>query len=114
VVALSTAESEYIAGATAAKDAVWVGRVATDLQLVSEPTVKLYCDNESAIHIANNPSDTSRTKHIDLRYHYLRQCVQDGSIEPTYVNTDDNAADLFTKALPRLKFLKFCDMIGIA
>jgi hypothetical protein len=113
VVTLSTAEAEYVAGAHAAREAVWVGRVAVDLQLIDVPTVKLNCDNQSSLHMAHNPADTSRTKHIDIRYHFLRQCVQQGAIELKFIPTDDNVSDVFTKALPREKLTKFAADMGV-
>jgi hypothetical protein len=61
--------------------------------------VPLLCDNESAIHMADNPVEHSRTKHIDIRYHFLRDHQQKGDIEIVYVNTKNQLADIFTKPL---------------
>jgi len=113
LVTLSTAESEYVAGAYAAREAVWIGRIAVDLQLLDVAAVVLKCDNQSALHMANNPSDTSRTKHIEIRYHFLRQCVQSGVIDLQFVPTNENIADAFTKALPRDKFAGFAKQMGL-
>jgi len=113
LVTLSTAESEYVAGAYAAREAVWLGRVAVELQLLNVATVVLKCDNQSALHMAKNPADTSRTKHIELRHHYLRQCVQSGVIVMQFVPTDDNLADMFTKGLARDKLRGFLKGLGL-
>jgi len=114
LVTLSTAESEYVAGAYAAREAVWIGRVAVELHLIDLPSIELVCDNQSALHMAHNPSDTSRTKHIEIRYHFLRQCVQSGVIQLNFVPTADNIADVFTKGLPRDKFARFAALMGLA
>ena len=76
--------------------------------------VPLYADNQAAIFMAINCADTSRTKHIDVIYHFLRSTVERGSIRMVYVSTDDNAADTFTKPLAPIKFLKFKHAIGLA
>ena len=66
--------------------------------------VPLLCDNESAINIAENPKDHLRTKHIDIRYHFLRDHVQKGDIDITHVGTDMQLADIFTKPLDEARF----------
>jgi hypothetical protein len=61
--------------------------------------VPLLCDNESAIRMADNPVEHNRTKHIAIRYHFLRDCQQKGDVEIAYVNTKEQLADIFTKPL---------------
>jgi hypothetical protein len=68
--------------------------------------VPLLCDNESAIRMANNPIEHSRTKHIDIRYHFLRYHQQKGNIEIAYVNTHNQLSDIFTKPLDEKTFSK--------
>jgi hypothetical protein len=68
--------------------------------------VPLLCDNESAIRMANNPIEHSRTKHIDIRYHFLRDHQQKGDIEIAYVSTHNQLADIFTKLLDEKTFTK--------
>jgi len=114
LVTISTAEAEYVAAAYAAREAVWLGRAAVDLQLLDVASVVLKCDNQSALHMGANSADTSRTKHIEIRHHFLRECVQSGSLVMQYVPTDDNVADLFTKALPRDKVRKLTGLLGLA
>ena len=70
-------------------------------------------DNQGAIFISSNPITERRSKHIDIRYHYVRELVEDKKVEVFYVSTDDNPADLFTKNLGRIKFLKFRGMLGL-
>ena len=67
---------------------------------ITEPMI-LYCDNTSAINISKNPMMHTNTKHIEKKYHYLRDLVQDKEVKMEYVNTKEKIADLFTKALPK-------------
>jgi hypothetical protein len=66
--------------------------------------VPLLCDNESAIKIAHNPVQHTRTKHIDIRHHFIREHVSHGDIDLSYVGTKDNLADIFTKPLDEARF----------
>ena len=75
--------------------------------------VKLLVDNQSAITLSKNPVHHSQTKHIDTRYHFVRQCVEDKKIEIDFVRSEDQLADIFTKALGKAKFLEMRDRIGI-
>ena len=70
-------------------------------------------DNQGAIFISSNPVTERRLKHIDIRYHYIRELVEDKKVEVFYISTDENPADLFTKNLGRVKFLKFREMLGL-
>ena len=70
-------------------------------------------DNQEAIFISSNPITERRSKHIDVRYHYVRELVEDKKVEVFYISTDENPADLFTKNLGRVKFLKFREMLGL-
>jgi hypothetical protein len=75
--------------------------------------VPLQCDNESAIRIADNPIEHSRTKHIDIWYHFLRYHQQKGDIDIAYVNTHDQLADIFTKPLDEKTFSKLRNELNI-
>jgi hypothetical protein len=75
--------------------------------------VPLLCDNESAIRIAENPVEHSRTKHIDIRHHFLRDHQQRGDIEIAYINTKDQLADIFTKPLDKKNFTKLRNELNI-
>jgi hypothetical protein len=75
--------------------------------------VPLLCDNESAIRMANNPVEHSRTKHIAIRYHFLRDHQQKGDIEIAYINTKDQLADIFTKPLDEQSFTKLMNELNI-
>jgi hypothetical protein len=75
--------------------------------------VPLLCDNESAIGMADNPIEHSRTKHIDIQYHFLRDHQQKGDIQIAYVNTKDQLADIFTKPLDEKTFSKLRNELNI-
>jgi hypothetical protein len=104
-IALSTAEAEYIAAGHCCAQLLWMRHTLRDYgyKLTKVP---LLCDNESAIRMADNPVDHSRTKHIAIRYHFLRDHQQRGDIEIAYINTKDQLADIFTKPLDEKTFTK--------
>ena len=102
-VALSTCEAEYIAAAEAAKEAIWLLSLLKELNVpgIPQDAIKLHIDNNAAMKLTKNPEFHARTKHIELRHHFLREQVLEGNIEMIRVDTKDNLADIFTKALPR-------------
>jgi len=101
VVVLSSCEAEYIAGATAACQGVWLSRLLADLVNVKAVAPLLYIDNKSALALAKNPVLHERSKHIDVCFHFIRDCINNGTLETDYVRTGDQLADLLTKPLPR-------------
>ncbi|KAL0441844.1 UNVERIFIED_CONTAM: Retrovirus-related Pol polyprotein from transposon TNT 1-94 [Sesamum radiatum] len=111
-VAQSSAEAEYIAAAATSNQAIWLRRILEDGEKQEEPTT-IYCDNKSAIAITKNPVQHSRTKHIDIKYHSLREATTRGEIELKYCSTEEQLADIFTKALPRNKFEELRMKIGV-
>jgi hypothetical protein len=98
VVALSTAEAEYMAAAMATKEALWLRMMMSDFGM-NVSTVKLLCDNQAAIAIATNPICSQRAKHIDLQYHFIRDRIARKEINLSYVHTSANVADVLTKPL---------------
>ena len=113
IIALSSTEAEYIAAAHAAKEAVWLRRLLTELGLdLSSPTI-LHVDNQSAIAIARNPEFHDHTKHIEVRHHFLRQLINDGQIEPMYLATGEQLADALPKGLSHKKHEKFSAAMGL-
>ncbi|KAI5323652.1 hypothetical protein L3X38_032724 [Prunus dulcis] len=113
-VALSTTEAEYISATSAACEAVWIRRILADLRQEQNTPTKLYCDNMSTIAMTKNPVFHSRSKHIELRHHFIRKLVEDGEIELKFCGTDEQIADVFTKALPREKFYYFRERLNVA
>ena len=108
-VALSTAEAEYVALATAAQEAVWLRIVMKGLNEEISPTV-IHEDNQSAIAIAKNPQFHSRTKHVDIKYHFVRELVEDGIIRLSYCRSGNMMAHILTKGLaaPQHNELRAC------
>ena len=113
IISLSTTESEYIAATHAAKEALWLRSLITQLfKLDLAPTV-LFCDNQSAIELTKDHQYHARTKHIDIRYHFIRWIVEQGSLKITYCPTDKMIADALTKALPSAKVKHFAARLGL-
>lgn len=113
-VALSSTEAEYIALTSVAKEAVYLSNLLSELELnIDCRTMIVNCDNLSAQNIAKNSMYHSRTKHIDIKYHFLKNLVQDDKIKIRYVESNENLADVFTKSLQKGKHEKFTKMLGI-
>jgi hypothetical protein len=113
VVALSSCEAEYMGATAAACQGVWLQRMIGDLLGGTGAAATLLIDNQSAIQLCKNPVYHDRTKHIDTRFHYIRECVQNGKINVDYVHTSEQLADIMTKALPRVKFQELRGKMGV-
>ena len=111
-VSLSTAEAEYIAAGSSCSQLVWMKQMLKEYN-VEQDVMTLYCDNMSAINISKNPVQHSRTKHIDIRHHYIRDLVDDKVITLKHVDTEEQIADIFTKALDANQFEKLRGKLGI-
>ncbi len=106
--AQSTAEAEYVAAAAATSEVIHLRQLLAEIGLPQgEPTV-IHEDNNPCIHMANNPSTSARTKHIDLKYHIVRERVSNGDVKLVYVPTQDQVADVLTKSVsgPTLQRLR--------
>jgi hypothetical protein len=112
VVAQSSAESEYYAASDAANEAVWFRELVKELGY-PQNTVTLYEDNEACIALTKNPENHKRTKHIQVKYHLVRDYVDRGIVEFKYVRTKDQLADLFTKSLPGFKLRQLLDSLSV-
>lgn len=112
VVALSTTEAEYMALTAAAKEAIWLRKLCVELGFEQE-SVKIHCDSQSAIALAKNHVHHERTKHIDNKYHFIRDVVEEGKVHLSKIHTSKNPADFLTKALPGPKFDLCCDLLSI-
>lgn len=113
LVTLSTTEAEYVAATHAAKEAVWLRRFISEIFRPLTQATVLHCDNQSAIALAKSGAFHARTKHIDIRYHFIRFSVEKGSISLVYCPTDDMTADTLTKPLPSLKVKHFASALGL-
>jgi len=98
-VALSTTEAEYMAASDAVKEIIWTQDLLFELNMIEKKLTVLYQDNQGAIFLEKNNSNTQRTKHIDVRYHFIRQAIHDGRIEIQYCPTEAMIADIFSPNL---------------
>jgi hypothetical protein len=113
VVAASSCEAEYIAAATAACQGIWLARLLGELLNKKAAPFSLFIDNKSTISLCKNPVLHDRSKHIDLRYHLIRDYVEKGMVAPEFIRTAEQKADILTKPLGRVRFQELRSKIGI-
>jgi hypothetical protein len=97
---LSTAEAEYIAATTCCTQVLWMKQNLIDIQVEYDELISIYCDNTSVINISKNLMMHSKTKHIPIKYHFLREQVAEKNIRVEYVGTKEQVTYIFTKPLP--------------
>lgn len=112
-VALSSTEAEYMALSNAAQEALFLRHLCEELGIEQKNPTIIHCDNQSAIKLANNPQSISRTRHIDIKYHFIREKVNEGSIKIEYCPTELMKADMLTKSLGQTLFMKHRNALGI-
>jgi hypothetical protein len=114
IVALSTTEAEYVSAVSAGAEICWMRNLFSELgfNVTSSPS-PLFIDNQSALQVAKNPEHHGRMKHLDLRYYWLRDEVEQGVISMIYCPTERMPADILTKALPLGKVKECCGMLGL-
>jgi hypothetical protein len=98
MVASSSTKAEYIATTHASKEAVWLQRLCTKIRF-EQQDIRFECDIRSAIFLAKNPTYHSKTKHIDVQYHFIREMVENGKVLLEKVDTVENVADLLNKSM---------------
>ncbi|GAB2277235.1 hypothetical protein Dimus_039224 [Dionaea muscipula] len=112
LVALSSTEAEYVAITDIVKEAVWIQGLLEEIQqLHSRCTI--YSDNQSALHLCRNPVYHERTKHVDVKFHYIRDILAAGILDISKIPTEDNPADMGTKIVPVNKFRHCLDLLHI-
>lgn len=111
LVAMSTAEAEYIALCLAAQEAIYLRQMLAELGFTMEKPTMIGEDNQACITLARNDVTSARTKHLDIRLHFVRDAQQNGTISVTYAPTDEMLADMFTKPLPRVVFERLCTVV---
>jgi hypothetical protein len=112
-ISLSSTEAEYKGATLATQEATWLRGILAELNHPQTEATTIYCDNQSTIQLTKNPVFHARTKHIEIYHHYVREKTQKGNIMLKYCRTEDQVADIFTKALSTVKFVKFRSMIGL-
>ena len=113
VVAISSCEAEFMAGTEAAKQAIWVQDVLSKVSGAPCKKVTIHIDNKPAIALTKNPVFHDRSKYIHRRYHFIRECVENGLIEVEHVPKNEQKADILTKALERINFKEMRGLIGV-
>ncbi|XP_060200096.1 secreted RxLR effector protein 161-like [Lycium barbarum] len=112
IVSLSTTKAEYMAAAEAVKEAMWLKGLVSELSRVQhEPTLKY--DSHSAIHLIKNQRFHDHTKHIDIRFHFIRNVVEQGTVKVLKVDTKDNATDVLTMVVTLVKFSHCMYLAGV-
>eukprot|EP00253_Pinus_taeda_P003836 PITA_03836 len=112
-ISLSSAEAEYRGAVEASKEALWLRQILSEFGFEQQHPTTLWCDNPSAIQLCKDPVQHQRSKHIELHMHFIRKLIHDHVLEVQYCSTDDQVADIFTKALTEAKFTKLRYMLGV-
>jgi hypothetical protein len=112
-IALSTAEAEYMAACEACTEAVWLRKLISDLFDQTPESTTIYCDNQSCIRLSEHPVFHERSKHIEIKYYFIRDKFQKGEVKLEYIPTDKQTTNILTKPLSRIKFAYFREKMGI-
>ena len=112
-VAASSCEAEYTATFEASKECIWLRTLLNSINHTPTAPTTICCDNNAAINLSEDPALHDHVKHIDIKHHFLHERVQSNEISLSYINTHDNVADIFTKALDTNKFSCFRGFLGL-
>jgi hypothetical protein len=112
-ISLSSCESKFIAATATARQALWLRNLLLEITGKEQQLVTLYVDNNSAIALMKNPVFHGRSKHVDIKYHFIRECVERGKIAVRRVCTDLQRADALTKPLPAIKLVTMRHMMRV-
>lgn len=112
MVSLSTTEAEFISAAAGAAQSIWMMRVLERLEIKQSKCIIL-CDNSSTIKLSKNPVMHGKSKHIHVRFHFLRESTNQGEVKLVHCGTKDQLADIMTKALNREVFVKLRERLGM-
>ena len=112
-VAKSTTEAEYVSLNQATQEAIWMRQLLSDIGHKADKPTLLYEDNQGAIDIAKNQRFHSRTKHIDITFHFIRERISSNEIKLVYCESESMLADIMTKGLSKIRFEKLRYMLGV-
>lgn len=110
---LSSTKAEFVAATACACQAIWLLKILKELHFKKDGFTQIYCDNSSTIKLLKNPVLHGRSKHIDVKYHFLRDLTNDGVINLIYCRSEDQIADILTKPLKFLAFQKLRKLLGV-
>jgi len=113
IVAMSSCEAEYIAAAAAACQAIWLARLQSEIMKTEVGKPMLRIDNKSALSLIKNPLLNDKSRHIETRFHLIREYDAAGRLEVKFIRTEDQLGDIFTKSLARVKFQELCQRINV-
>ena len=113
IVSRSSAKAEFRAMAHGICAGVWLRRVLTELRAPIEGALHLFCDNQSTIKIAKNPVLHDRTKHVEIDRHFIKENIEEGSMDLAYIPKASQIADILTKPLARRAFEELCSKLGM-
>jgi hypothetical protein len=113
VVILSTCEAEYVAAAACVCHVMWLRRLLKEINFAQHEATSIYLNNKSAIELAKNSVHHERSKHIDVKFYFIREQVKEKKVELIHMSSDDQVADIFTKPLTTVKFEKFKNLLGM-
>jgi hypothetical protein len=112
-ISFSSTEAEYKVLCATTCEVVWLRRLLRDVGEEQRKATIIKCDNQSSIKLENNPVYHSRTKNVDTQFHFVQEKIQSNDISLMYCNTSENATDIFTKPLGKIKFELFREMLGV-
>ena len=112
-ISLSIAEAEYIAATNCCAEILWMKEALKDVNTETKQPITIFCENTNAINLSKNLVMRSRTRHIPIKYHFLREQVVEHNIKLEYVNTKEKIDDIFTKPLPREAFEYLRQKMGV-
>lgn len=112
-VALSSCEAEFMAATSATCQGIWIRRLLSEITGSMIDPAMLYVDNKAALALMRNPVFHGRSKHIDTRFHFIRECIDRGDIKVQHVVTQEQRADILTKSLARVKFEEMRAKLGV-
>ena len=112
-VSLSSTQAEYQALTCAIQEIIYYRQLLGELGYANNLPTPLMCDNQGALYLAVSTKNHTRIKHIELRYHYIRETVKEKKVQLLYINTKDQIADIMTKPLAKDQFIKFKELMGI-
>lgn len=112
-VAQSSAEVEYVSATHATSQAIWLRRILEDIGKKQEEGTEIFCDNKLAISMAKNPLFHNRTRYIAIKHHFIREAIKEGEIQLKFCRSEDQVADILTKALLKENFQHFREAMGV-